>query len=189
MHTFPEYITETLLRSDLKAEIERTKSLAGRASSKPPTDINHQAAVILLYEDLTNILITGVKSERDPQLPGGSTNYQCVYTQRSDTAARSEHSSRKNDVPGMIQQLFIGIRFQLQMWRESDGKGRETEHVRYTPLDLDKESAQFREKLKFIGTSFAFEKHQIQVFFEQLKEHVGEAAGVEADVIEVLSDG
>ena len=96
MRAFPESITETLLRGDLKAEIERAKTLTGRANSKPPTDTNHQAAVTLLYEDLTNILVTGVKSERDPELPGGSTNYQCVYTQRSDTTARSEHSSRIN---------------------------------------------------------------------------------------------
>ena len=82
-----------LLRGDLKAEIERAKTLAGRANSKPPTDINHQAAVTLLYEDFTNVLITGVKLERDQELPGGSTNYQCVYTQRSDATARSEHSS------------------------------------------------------------------------------------------------
>lgn len=91
--------------------------------------------------------------------------------------------------PGVVQRCFAGIRFQLQIWRESDGKGQETEHVRYTPFDLDKESAQFREKLGFIGSSFAFERHQIQVFFEQLKEHVGEAVGAEVDVIEVLSDG
>jgi len=81
-----------LLRSDLKAEIERARTLAGRAGSKPPPDTNHHVAVTSLYEDLTNILVTGVKSERDPQLPGGSTNYQCVYTQRSDTTARSEFS-------------------------------------------------------------------------------------------------
>ncbi|KAF9653068.1 hypothetical protein BDM02DRAFT_3159933 [Thelephora ganbajun] len=159
--------SETLLRSDLKAEIERTKTLTSRASSKPPTDISHQVAVTSLYEDLTNILITGVKFERDPQLPGGSTNYQCVYTQRCDTTARS-------------------IRFQLRIWRESD---EGAEHVRYTPLDLDKESAQFKEKLQFIGSTFAFERDQIQVFFEQLKEHVAEAVGAEVDVIEVLSDG
>ena len=85
-----ETVTETLLRSDLKAEIERGRALAGRASSKPPPDTNHQAAVTSLYEDLTNILVTGVKSERDPQLPGKSTNYQCVYTQRFDATARSE---------------------------------------------------------------------------------------------------
>jgi hypothetical protein len=66
---------------------------------------------------------------------------------------------------------------------------RKREHVRYTPLDLDKESAQFREKLDFIGSTFAFERDQIQVFFEQLKEHVAEAVGAEVDVIEVLSDG
>jgi len=164
--------SESLLRSDLKAEIERAKTLTGRAGSKPPIDPNHQhqAAITSLYEDMTNILITGVKFERDPQLPGGSTNYQCVYTQRSDTTTRS-------------------IRFQLRTWRETDKTGEETEHARYTPLDLDKEPAQFIEKLGFMGSAFAFERHQIQVFFEQLKESVAAAVGVEVDVIEVLSDG
>lgn len=96
LHVFPEAITETLLRGDLKAEIERAKTLTGRANSKTPADVNHQhqVAVTSLYEDMTNILITGVKFERDPQLPGGSSiNYQCVYTQRSDTTARSERLS------------------------------------------------------------------------------------------------
>jgi len=164
--------SETLLRADLRVEIERAKTLAGRANSKPPTDINHQhqAAVTSLYEDMTNLLVTSVKFERDPQPPGGSTNYHCVYTQRSDTTARS-------------------IRFQLRSWQETGQDGQETGHVRYTPLDLDKESAQFREKLRFMDSTFAFERDQIQVFFEQLKECVAEAVETEADVIEVLSDG
>lgn len=97
-HVFPEPLTETLLRNDLKVEIERSKALNGRASSKPPTDISHQhqAAVTSLYEDMTNILITSVKIERDPQLLGGPTIYQCVYTQRSETSARSEYPVRNN---------------------------------------------------------------------------------------------
>jgi hypothetical protein len=45
LRPLPETVTETLLRGDLKAEIERAKTLTGRASSKPPPDINHQAAV------------------------------------------------------------------------------------------------------------------------------------------------
>lgn len=89
----------------------------------------------------------------------------------------------------MTRQRYTGIRFQLQIWQEIDKDGRESEHVRYTPLDLDKESTQFREKLEFLGSSFAFERHQIQVFFEQLKEHVGDAVEAGVDVIEVLSDG
>ena len=40
-----------------------------------------------------------------------------------------------------------------------------------------------------MGFPFAFERDQIQVFFEQLKERVAEAVGAEVDVIEVLSDG
>ena len=39
-----------------------------------------------------------------------------------------------------------------------------------------------------MGSTFAFERDQIQVFFEQLKERVAEAVGPEVDVIEVLSD-
>lgn len=63
-----------------------------------------------MYEDLTNILITGVKSERDPQFPDGSTNYQCVYTQRSDATARSKHSCRTNDV---LVKLTAFYRYQV----------------------------------------------------------------------------
>ena len=90
---------------------------------------------------------------------------------------------------GIAERCFAGIRFHLRIWRENDEDGQEKEHVRYTPLDLDKESAQFREKLLFLGSTFAFERDQIQVFFDQLKEHVAGAVGAEVDVIEVLSDG
>lgn len=83
----------------------------------------------------------------------------------------------------------VGIRFQLQTWRETGEGGQETEHARYTPLDLDKEPIQFRDRLAFMGSTFAFEGDQIQVFFEQLKERMAEAMGTEVDVIEVLSDG
>jgi hypothetical protein len=54
---------------------------------------------------------------------------------------------------------------------------------------LDKEQAQFRDQLGFMGSTFSFERDQIQVFFEQLKDRVAEAAGTGVDVIEVLSDG
>jgi hypothetical protein len=56
---------------------------------------------------------------------------------------------------------------------------------------LDKEPAQFREKLAFMNSSFAFQRDQIQVLFDQLKERMAEAVGtgVDADVIELLSDG
>lgn len=91
--------------------------------------------------------------------------------------------------PRIAELYSAGIRFQLRIWRENDEDGQEGEHVKYTPLDLDKESAQFRKKLKFIDTTFTFERGQIQVFFEQLKELMAEAAGTEVDVIEVLSDG
>lgn len=49
------------------------------------------------------------------------------------------------------------------------------ENVKYTPQDLDKESAEFKERLEFLGDTFTFERHQIQVFYEQLRDHVAGA--------------
>jgi hypothetical protein len=98
-------------------------------------------------------------------------------------------STRPRRCPDVAKQRFAGIRFQLQIWREKDEDGQEGERVRYTPLDLDKESAQFREKLDFMGSVFAFDRDQVQVFSEQLKVLVAAAVGTEVDVIEVLSDG
>lgn len=40
-----------------------------------------------------------------------------------------------------------------------------------------------------MSSTFAFERDQIQVFVEQLKERMAEAIGAEVDVIEILSDG
>lgn len=91
--------------------------------------------------------------------------------------------------PGIAERCFAGIRFQLRIWRETDEDGKEEENVRYTPLDLDKESAQFREKLAFIATTFVCRRDQVQVLLDQLKVHLGEAVGADVDVIEVLSDG
>ena len=108
MNALPKTAPEALLRSDLKAEIDRNKTLTGRAGSKPPADSNHQhqVAVTSLYEDMTNILVTGVKFERDPQVPKGSTNYQCVYTQRSETTARSKRSFRPMIQPDNAPQVL-----------------------------------------------------------------------------------
>ena len=40
-----------------------------------------------------------------------------------------------------------------------------------------------------MGSVFAFDRDQVQVFSEQLKVLVAAAVGTEVDVIEVLSDG
>lgn len=94
LHKFPETTTETLLRGDIRTEIERTKTVTSCTDSTTPTDTNHltHAAVISLYEKMTGIFITGVRFEGDPQVPGGPINYQCVYTQPSDAGAKSDHT-------------------------------------------------------------------------------------------------
>lgn len=87
--------------------------------------------------------------------------------------------------------LSTGLNFILKSyWEIKDGT--QVQNVKYTPKELDKESPEFRERLEFLGDTFTFERHQIQVFFEQLKDHVAGAIGQDAsddrEVIDLQDD-
>jgi hypothetical protein len=188
------------LRSDLKVEIERGKALAVRPpghsralSEAPGVETQKKAAAIRLYEDFTNILVLGVKTERNESSDKDDTIYQCLYTHQVGSQARSK-SIRHRLCYIFLELLYVqGISFQLRLYFDlKDDDWQET--VKYTPHELDKEPSEFRERLSFLGDTFTFEKHQMQVFYEQLREHVAGAVEQEAnskdatDVIDLRSD-
>jgi len=49
----------------------------------------------------------------------------------------------------------------------------EPRSVQYIPLELDKESVEFVEKLEFLGTSFTFKRDQLSLFFKTVYNKMG----------------
>ena len=46
------------------------------------------------------------------------------------------------------------------------------ETVHYVPLNLEKESPEFRESLEFLNTTFTFERSQLSLFIRTLHERM-----------------
>lgn len=82
----------------------------------------------------------------------------------------------------------VGLSFQLRHYPDVKEDGGVVQNIRYTPLDLDKETPSFRETLEFLDSTFTFERHQLQVFYDQLREHAAGAADAAAQVIDLRSD-
>ena len=88
------------LTSDLKAEIDRGKFLTAKSKSSthprvlsevPSIDTQKKASAVRLYEDLTNILVLGVKTERNEQSDKEDTVFQCLYTHQGEPRTISKH--------------------------------------------------------------------------------------------------
>jgi len=50
------------------------------------------------------------------------------------------------------------------------------EMVKYTPLELDKETKEFANKLDFLGDAFTFRRNQLPLFINTMHENLGEAS-------------
>lgn len=50
------------------------------------------------------------------------------------------------------------------------------ESIKYTPLELDKESDEFVEKLKFLGDAFIFGQEQLALFLKTMYDTLGGGA-------------
>ncbi|KZT26584.1 hypothetical protein NEOLEDRAFT_1162207 [Neolentinus lepideus HHB14362 ss-1] len=151
------------LEIELKAEIERSKTLAAGVPSAPKGRSNGaqheftpaQSQVLRFYEDLTNLLVT--KHTREPSAVQGlpeESCYTCIYT----------HA-----------ETYIAINFTLRLYVEASEDSDELiEKVKYIPHDLDKESPAFREKLDYLKDPFIFERSQLHVFLWSLGETLKE---------------
>ncbi|TFK30103.1 hypothetical protein FA15DRAFT_609201 [Coprinopsis marcescibilis] len=160
--------TTKQIQTELNAEIKRSKDLADRARNHPPsvtrpgagnslgTDEPKAARVTRLYEDLTNILISSVKCSSSA-IPGKEEwAYTCVYTHSDPTSPNSETSS-----------LTFRLLFS---W---DNPDHETIH--FQPLELDKESPEFIEKLGFLKNPFSFDRRQLSLLVKTLSETMSES--------------
>ena len=76
--------------------------------------------------------------------------------------------------------IHIAISFTLRLCREPPSEFNEiveneeqlVETVHYLPLNLDKESLEFRESLEFLNTAFTFERSQLPLFVRTLHQHM-----------------
>lgn len=85
-----DIISEKILQSDLNAEIERAKSLTkfkpaghARGLSEVPFSIetHKKSAATRLYEDITNILVINLRTERNAEVEGETdVIISCMYT-------------------------------------------------------------------------------------------------------------
>lgn len=75
---------------------------------------------------------------------------------------------------------FLGISFNLRLCYDLKPGAQEpvtsmdqlAQSVQYIPLDLDKESPEFRESLGFLGENFTFERDQLSLFVRTLYDYI-----------------
>lgn len=56
-----------------------------------------------------------------------------------------------------------------------------TEHIKYSPLELDKEAPDFVEKLRFLGETFTFGREQLALFLKTMYDTLGGAGQPEGE--------
>ncbi|OSD08335.1 hypothetical protein PYCCODRAFT_1356535 [Trametes coccinea BRFM310] len=170
-----------VMQKELDAEIERSKSLAARAPA--PTAVARQHApapneprntpVIRLYEDMTNILVTGVKIDKSPDFPQLDEEIlSCIFTYNyqtpdSEDAAFCELLPPLNFSLRNVYELPPGAQPGVSLPRD-----KLILKVKYEPRDLDKESPDIVERLAFFKDPFMFARDQMTVFLKTLTDTV-----------------
>lgn len=86
-------------QKELDAEVERSKTIASKARGPAATATTsaksasvhdpHHSATIQLYEDVTNLLVTGAKIAEGPMPKTDSVTFRCVYSGGSPTKSMS----------------------------------------------------------------------------------------------------
>ncbi|KAI0341656.1 hypothetical protein BDW22DRAFT_1358489 [Trametopsis cervina] len=168
------------LDKQLAAEIQMAKeyreknqlnSKAGaNASSRQPNVSTSalDADVIMLYEDLTNFLVTKVVRgpAKFPTLPDlQEKTFYCSYTHMDAKSTGSNPS----------------LRFTLRhLYGRSDeddpspptSRKDLVEKMEYIPLNLENESEEFKKRIDFLTTAFIFERDQMHVFMTTLSDRM-----------------
>ncbi|EIN07183.1 hypothetical protein PUNSTDRAFT_126991 [Punctularia strigosozonata HHB-11173 SS5] len=172
---------QRLLESDLKAEIDRSKSLTSRPTpsssvARPgaKTAAPDMAKIITFYEDMTNLLVISVKYENThpnwEALGLEEPKIRCLYThnEHPELTLSFELYFYYEPLPELPEDATITSKDQLVC------------QVRYTPLELEKIPEHVRDRLEFIGGPFTFAKWQASVFLRTLATKLGDAQTDEA---------
>ncbi|KAI8982867.1 hypothetical protein BD414DRAFT_491382 [Trametes punicea] len=161
-----------VIRRELDAEIERSKSLASRTPApvparqqKPTPSEFRNTPVIRLYEDMTNILVTGVKIEKSPEFPELDEEIlACIYTyQNPDDASTFSLNFTLRNVYARPEDAAPGAHIP---------KDQLILKVKYEPKDLDKEPPDLVERLLFFKDPFMFARDQMTAFLRTLTDGV-----------------
>ncbi|EAU88775.2 hypothetical protein CC1G_01148 [Coprinopsis cinerea okayama7 len=166
------------IRFELKTEIERGKTLAARPAAPSSVNRNGPMAsgtnevqstkVIRLYEDLTNVLISGVKCAKNTYGAEDWT-FNCVYTHTDPLQPELDGgpSPSLNFLLRFCNEPPAGQPYKPGM--------KLTEIIHFQPLELDKETPEFIEKLGFLKNPFSFNKGQLALLVKTLSEALGDS--------------
>jgi len=168
-------------QADLKAEIAHTQTLQNKnakAQREPPgsalrgrtgqdTLINDpkHGVTIRLYEDLTNLIVLSAKIQESPYAYLGEIEeitYKCIFSHMNTASLSflltSTHQPKPSSVPGHSP--------------PRPKTKEDLQHmVRYTPLELEKESQEYIQKLDFLADTFTFGYDQMEFFLKTLNDH------------------
>ncbi|KII89147.1 hypothetical protein PLICRDRAFT_597375 [Plicaturopsis crispa FD-325 SS-3] len=166
------------LRHELRLEVQRSQSLASKARTGPPSaqrpgrpggvlgsDNPHNADVVKFYEDLTNLLVINKKNDRGEyyELVGvEDTVFICVYSNSQDIRGNAQEKSLS---------FSLRIHYALsdpEYTGPVTSMDQLTESVKYTPLELEKESPEYLEQLAFFNNAFTFVRDQFPTFLNTL---------------------
>ncbi|KAJ3770765.1 hypothetical protein FB446DRAFT_742956 [Lentinula raphanica] len=128
-----------------------------------PSDVQ----LVRLYEDTTNLLVTRLKPQPSEYLNLDDWAATCIFTYTSSNDARKhnlnfvltcrwEKIDSENDAPVM-------------------SKNELQEMMYYEPMELDKESEEFVNRLQHMGTAFSFTRDQLALFLRTLYNTLDEA--------------
>ncbi|KAH7873628.1 uncharacterized protein C8R40DRAFT_1112879 [Lentinula edodes] len=170
-------------------EVEKKNFLAYKAktqhgSVRPQGDVlgsdkPQNLQLVRLYEDSTNLLIVGLKPQRSQYLNFDDWTATCVFTYVSS------HDAKRHSLNFML--ICRWERIDLEDDTPVKSKNQLHEMMYYEPLELDKESEEFIERLQHMGTAFSFTRDQLALFLRTLYNTLDEAlhAGPEVPEEEV----
>ncbi|KAJ7087802.1 hypothetical protein C8R44DRAFT_819819 [Mycena epipterygia] len=177
------------IQSDLQYEIKAERENSQKASRNPPSvqrsrgpqpllgsDDPKHSELVQFYEDITNLLVTDIKIQEPKYFDLDEWALTCIYTYADKSG--SEKSKRS---------LAFFLRFTYDPLDPSapvESAADLDRAAQYTPMDLDKESAEFTDALDFLNRGFAFPRKQLPLFFSSLVDNMKAACeepGSDAD--------
>jgi len=134
------------------------------------------AVVVRFYEDLTNLLVVSLRFVNNSQGKEESI-MKCVYSYRDvlhpEQLAKSAYLfSPYLSLPTKSPGLTFSLRLFQNDKQDEDGNPISVDSVQYQPMDLDKETEDFRNSLEFLGDTFVFEKTQLSLFMRTMHETI-----------------
>ncbi|KAN0123705.1 hypothetical protein V8E52_002195 [Russula decolorans] len=163
-------------QADLKAEIahslqnkttkgQRETPRSGRTVQDTLVNDPKHGVTIRLYEDLTNLIVLSAKIQESPYAYLGQfeeITYKCIFSHMNTASLSflltSMYQPPQSSVPGHSP-------------TRPKTKDDLQRMVRYTPLELEKESQEHIQKLDFLADTFTFGYDQMEFFLKTLNDH------------------